>query len=367
MGMTRRRALAALTAPAAGMPWLGAGPETAAPPAEPDERTDRLVLVYRGRMPDLCVCDQALRRLPDGAWAIFFMTGGDGEPRKDNYIAWCRSQDEGTSWTHPAPVLRLDGKACLLTEVLVHKGRITLLGASHGGRFEQWRTFSMTSDDSGATWSKPAAFEPMPRRAFLRNLYVSTWGEWFLPFQSYDTVEDANASPLDDGSHQRARNGVLISQDEGATWTRSADVGPTAGWAENNVVEAADGRLVMLIRADGTGHLLRSESTDRGGTWSHPAPCGIPNPGSKFRLFRLSTGRIVLIHNPNDAPGVRNPLALWASDDGMVTWPVKRVITAFPGRLQYPDGFLDEAGGYVHFAFDYNRHDLIYVGAHLPA
>ena len=92
----------------------------------------------------------------------------------------------------------------------------------------------------------------------------------------------------------------------------------------------------------------------------------IPNPGTKFRLHRLSTERIVLIHNPNPKPGVRNPLALWASDDDMNTWSHKRTLIDFPGQLQYPDGFVDAAEDYVHFAFDYNRHDLIYVGAKLP-
>ena len=116
--------------------------------------------------------------------------------------------------------------------------------------------------------------------------------------------------------------------------------------------------------ADGTGCLMGSESTDRGRTWSAPQRTDIPNPGAKFRLHRLTTGRIVLIHNPNRS--VRNPLAMWASDDDTATWFYKRVLTSFPGKLQYPDGFVDEKEGYVHFAFDYSRHDLIYVGARLP-
>ena len=49
------------------------------------------------RLPlDHCVCDQALRQLANGDWAIFFMTGGDHEPRKDNYIAVCRSATAAT-------------------------------------------------------------------------------------------------------------------------------------------------------------------------------------------------------------------------------------------------------------------------------
>jgi len=327
---------------------------------------DKLIHVYKGSPPDHCVCDQALRQLPNGDWAIFFMTGGEHEPRKENYIAVCRSKDHGETWSKPETILRFDERGCLLSEVFVHEQEIHIMGVSHQGFFEDWRNFVLTSRDNGHTWDEPVAFTPMPRRTFLRNLYISTWGEWLLPFQTYDIVPDASASPLRDGSIQQGRNGVLASDDEGNRWIKSNDIGPTAGWAENNVVELSDGRLVMLIRADRTGCLRRSESTDRGRTWSPPERTGIPNPGTKFRLHRLTTGRIVLIHNPNANCGVRNPLAIWASDDDMTTWFYKRVITDFPGQLQYPDGFVDEEKGYVHFAFDYNRHDLIYVGAKLP-
>ena len=147
-------------------------------------------------------------------------------------------------------------------------------------------------------------------------------------------MADPVISPLADGSFNSAVNGVLISGDKGQTWEKSAETGPTAGWAENNLVELRDGRLVMLIRADRTGYLKRSESTDWGRTWSAPVPTDIPNPGTKFRLHRLSTGRIVLIHNPNPKPGVRNPLALWASDDDMEHMVVhRRMLIDFPGQL----------------------------------
>jgi predicted neuraminidase len=142
------------------------------------------------------------------------------------------------------------------------------------------------------------------------------------------------------------------------------------------VVELGNGRLVMLNRADGTGCLWRSESADRGRTWTDPVPTAIPNPGSKFRLFRLKDGRIVLVHNPNAATSHpnskyyalcnRNPLALWISDDDLVTWSYQRILTDFPGHLAYPDGVVDETETYVHLVFDYNRHDVIYWGAELP-
>ena len=72
----------------------------------------------------------------------------------------------------------------------------------------------------------------------------------------------------------------------------------------------------------------------------------------------------MLVHNAHDRQ--RTNLSLWVSDDDMATWGSKRLLTDFPGKLQYPDGFVDEANGYVHFAFDYNRHDVIHWSAALP-
>ncbi|OGV70523.1 MAG: hypothetical protein A3K19_24690 [Lentisphaerae bacterium RIFOXYB12_FULL_65_16] len=336
---------------------------------------DRKALVYKGMVPNCTCCDQALRILPNGEWITVFMTGGNIEPELANFVALCRSRDQGETWGPLETVLRRDDKGCTLTEVVVHGGEIIVFVNIHGGFFDQWHNFTIRSRDNGHTWSDPAPFTALPRRGFVRNLYVSSWGEWYMPFQYYEPTGDPDASPLKDGSFQQMWVGTLISGDEGATWTSSNRVRGRC-WAEDNVVELRDGRLVMLMRADGTGCLWRSESTDRGRIWSEPVRTEIPNPGSKFRLFRLRDGRIVLVHNPNTqtshpnskhyASCNRNPLALWVSTDDMQTWAHQRVITDFPGHLAYPDGVVDAAEEYVHFAFDYNRHDVIYYGARLP-
>lgn len=338
--------------------------------------SDRKAIVYKGYPPDHCCCDSTFRILPNGDWAVFFLTGGPKEPDPDNYVAVCRSRDEGYTWAKPEPVYKSDENGCLFSEIYVADGRLTLFANSHGGFFENWQNWVMNSDDSGATWSKPKRFEPMPRRTFLRNRFVMKNGTWLLPFQTYANVADPLASPIKDGTHKDAYNGTLLSADEGRTWKASNQIGPTAGWAENNVVELSDGRIVMLIRADGKGYLLRSESNDGGVTWAQPELTDIPNPGTKFRLHLLSDGRIILVHNPNSQtkhPNSRpqcqcnrNPLAMWISDDDMKSWGYQRILTDFPGMLAYPDGVVDEDERYVHFAFDYNRHDVIYWGAEIP-
>ncbi|MFZ2658065.1 MAG: sialidase family protein [Victivallales bacterium] len=336
---------------------------------------DRHSLVYRGFPPDLMCVDQYLRVLPDAGWAVFFTTGSAVEPDIGNYIAMCRSDDHGVTWGAMEPVLKLDDKGCTLTEVYVHGNQTFIYASLHGGCFDKWHNCILRSSDNGATWAEPEIFKPLPYRTFVRNRVLSSWGEWIFPFQTYETRGDFAPSPFDDGSFKVPMNGALITGDSGKTWTISSKVSGI-DWAENNIVELSGEMLAMLVRADGTGCLYRSNSKDRGRTWSEPVPTDIPNPGAKFRLFRLKDGRVVLIHNPNPSrkgctatsnqPN-RNPLSMWISDDDMKTWGYRRMLTDFPGSLSYPDGFVDEKEEYVHFVFDYNRHDVIYWGAEIPA
>ena len=179
---------------------------------------------------------------------------------------------------------------------------------------------------------------------------------------------------MGDGSMANPQNGVFIAPTPAGPWEKGAPANGPSGWAENNVVELRDGRLVMLSRSD-VGVLFRTESLDRGRTWSGFAPTDIANPTSKFRLFRLSDGRIALLHNPvwrkpqphkSKSDINRNPLALWISDNDMQTWSDQITITDFPGALEYPDGEVSEDERFLHFAFDYNRHDVIYWCLPIP-
>ncbi len=337
---------------------------------------DKYALVYKGLPPNMTCCDSTLRILPNGEWIVVFMTGSFKEPDIGNHIQLSRSRNQGYVWEPAEIVLKFEDKACVLTEVVVHQQKLTMYIQTHDGEFGDWQVWTITSNDNGHTWSEIQSFEPMPRCVYLRNLYIASWGEWILPFQAYDHRDDLIQSPWKMENGMQGYNGAFYSADEGKTWGKSNSVGPTKGWAENNVTELSNGILVMLIRADGKGYLLRSESRDRGRTWSDPMPTDIPNPGTKFRLHRLSDGRIVLIHNPNpmtkhpnskyQAACHRNPLAMWISDNDMASWDYKRILTDFPGMLAYPDGVVDENETFVHFAFDYNRHDVIYWGAKLP-
>ena len=268
---------------------------------------------------------------------MVMLGGGDTEPRPENHVLLARSHDKGKTWSPMQPLdfgfpREGDTIALVPSELMVHSGRCTLFFASHDGKFGGWKEWMTHSEDSCRTWSKP---EPAPgrlhHRTFIRNHIVARDGRILLPFQHY----------LDAPSCRNPRNGVLMSADGGKTWTEHGNIRISMddnyrGWAENNIVELGDGRIAMIIRADGLGGVLYyAESKDGGKTWPEfAAKSDIPNPGSKATLYPLGDDTVALLHNPN--PKGRHPLALWISFDGMKTWPYQRVLVEHssdgPGR-----------------------------------
>ena len=161
----------------------------------------------------------------------------------------------------------------------------------------------------------------LKERTFIRNHIVTRDGRIIIPFQHYigpDAEQDK--APLE-RAFTNPRNGVLVSGDGGKTWSEHGDIRLTDndryfGWVENNLAELSDGRIAMIIRADGLGGVLYSaESKDGGKTWLEFAmKTEIPNPGSKATLHPLGGDAVAMLHNPN--PKHRSPLALWISFDG---------------------------------------------------
>jgi len=351
--------------------------------AAEDAKQDTHAIAYDGVSPNKEVCDTTLRELPDGAWILFLLAGGDIEPSPSNYTGVTRSQDHGKTWT---PVERFDvgfpreGKTIGQgpSELMIHDGRATLFFSTHSGHWaHDWRSWFLTSADSLKTWSGPAAAPGrLQERTFIRNHIVARDGRILAPFHHYIGPDDEQDKAPLDRAFTNPRNGVLISRDGGATWSEHGDIRLTPddryfGWAENNLVELSGGRIGMIIRADQLGGVLfYAESRDGGQTWpEYASVTRVPNPGSKATLYPLGGDAVAMLHNPNSRH--RSPLALWISFDGMKTWPYQRVLVAESsdgpkGNLNYPDGFLSADKQWLHFAYDDNRHRAVVYSAKLP-
>lgn len=361
--------------------------------AAEDAKHDVVTTIFEGKTPNKMVCGTTLRAMPDGSWVMVMMGGGDLEPLPANRVFLTRSTDFGKTWL---PMEQLDfetpagaGKTVCNTDLMMHKKRATLFVSTHDGAFGNWQQWMTHSDDSCRTWSR---LEPAPGKT---HHHTFTWshiltrdGRLMLPFQHYLLTETI-PHELADGRKikypRNPRNGVMISADDGKTWTLHGDIRTSAddgnhSWAENNIVELADGSIAMIIRNDRTGALYSAVSKDGGRTWPAMATrTSIPNPGSKVTIYSLGGNAVAMLHNPNSAAlspqfrgrQLREPLSLWVSFDGMKTWPYQRVLVKHSadgpgGGLSYPDGFVSEDRQYLHFAFDDARHRAVYVGAKLP-
>jgi hypothetical protein len=261
---------------------------------------------------------------------------------------------------------------------MIRDGHCTLFFSTHSKHWaNDWRSWFLTSDDSFKTWSKPSEVPGrLKERTFMRKHIVTKDGRIMVPFQHYIGPDDQQGRPPLERDFTNPRNGVLISSDGGNTWTEHGNIRLTPnsryfGWAENDLFEHPDGRITMVIRADGLGGMLyKAESKDGGVTWPEFASTTpIPNPGSKTTLYNLGGDTVAILHNPNSKH--RSPMALWISFDGMKTWPYQRVLQAEScdgpkGRMNYPDGFVSTDKQWLHFAFDDNRHRAVHYSAKLP-
>jgi hypothetical protein len=224
-------------------------------------------VVFEGASPNKLVCDTTLRRMPDGSWVMVMLGGGDKEPLPQNDVYLTRSLDEGRTWSAMERVkLGIKEKdanvAVVPTELsVVHPPAVLEPRTSGRSRRSPPTTSSTPRSGHRAPRNRASPAGELGERTFMRPMIRTRDGRLVLPFQHY----------LGPGPTQDPRNGVLISPDEGATWTRhgsirsSTDDRKYSAWAENTVAELSGGELVMFCRAEkGRGRLLEAFSEDGG-------------------------------------------------------------------------------------------------------
>jgi sialidase-1 len=275
-----------------------------------------------------------------------------------------RSLDGGRSWL-PIQVIgdngpNTFGNPCAVVDAAT--GTIWLLTTQNrgtdrekdiiAGSSEASRTvWVMRSQDEGVTWSQPADI--------TASVKAPDW-TWYatgpgvgIQTRTGRMVIPANHAEAKTGIH---RSHLFFSDDGGRTWTLGASA--DAGTNESQVVELADGRLLlnmrnhppkaenfrMIARSDDAGRTLLAASADR----------ALIEPPAQASLLRLSTaangGRNRLLF-ANPASGTRERLTVRLSYDEGATWPIARVIhegpAAYSSLVVLPDqsiGVLFERG-----------------------
>jgi len=286
----------------------------------------------------------AIERAANGRLWCALMTGGPFEPTIENYVALTTRAAGEAVWSRPAMAVPAIHGVRSYDGALWHDpdGRLWLFynqASLEQGHFGVWLRNADDAAVPNPLWSEPRAIDlGVPFAYRLNKPTVLSTGAWLLPItwaqQTPTTTWWPDCEQL---------QGVAISTDRGQTWSLHGAVEAPRWALECMVVEGRDGRLWMLIRT-GSGVLWQSDSEDGGVTWSKGRPSEIVNPGARFFVRRLSSGRLLLINTPH--PTRRQGLRVYVSlphDDrtfvgGLELDPRDRV--SYPDAVQAPDGVI---------------------------
>lgn len=185
------------------------------------------------------------------------------------------------------------------------------------------------SDDEATSFGPPRRVTDRPGYHVLNNDRVTRLasGRLIVPVASTPDVRNGG----------RFASWCVLSHDQGRTWrpSRNDVTYPKRGAMEPEVLERADGRLLMHIRTQ-LGEIAVSESADGGETWSEARPWGVRSPESPATLRRIpSTGHLLLVWNDTFRSGEghggqRTPLTAAVSTDEGRTWSFRRDLETNP-------------------------------------
>ena len=249
-----------------------------------------------------------------------------------------RSQDTGEAWSslqlvgdngpntfgNPCPVVDVKtGTVWLLTTQNLSSDREQniVAGTSKGSR----TVWVLKSEDDGASWSVPVEITSSVKKPEWR--WYATGPGVGVQTSRGRLVIPANHSEADE-TH---RSHVFFSDDGGRTWSLGGS--SAAGTNESQVVELADGRLMLNMRnhpSQPVNFRMIATSANAGGTFSDATPDRqLIEPPAQASLVRLTSSKTadrdrLLFANP--ASTRRERLTVRLSYDEAGTWPISRVV-----------------------------------------
>jgi sialidase-1 len=153
----------------------------------------------------------------------------------------------------------------------------------------------------------------------------------------------------------------MFSEDHGRTWERGAQVPGERGANEDQLVELANGQILVDARQHGGPHRWMATSSDGGRTWSAPRPGQTVTPVccaiERYTLKSAGEDRDRILRTGPRGPG-RNKLIVRTSYDEGGTFTNERLISDEPAA--YSDltvlndksvGVLWERGNYRFITF----------------
>lgn len=152
-----------------------------------------------------------------------------------------------------------------------------------------------------------------------------------------------------------------ITDDEGDTWMFSNPVLGGAG-IQATIAVKKDSTLVAYLRDNGPPpqRMQRTESHDKGLTWSIAKDDLLPNPGAGFDMVTLKSGEWLIVFN--DLESGRYDLTVAVSSDEGRSWRWKKKIEHDsrkdgPTSSHYPSVIADP-DGQIHVVYSFHRNDI---------
>ena len=153
-----------------------------------------------------------------------------------------------------------------------------------------------------------------------------------------------------------------ISDDGGQTWIFSNPVLGGAG-IQPTIAISKDSSLVAYLRDNGPPphRMQRTESFDRGLTWSIPKDDLLRNPGAGFDVVTLPSGEWVMVFNDHEKNRFNLTVVVVSDDDGK-SWKWKKNIEndtrgEKATSSHYPSVIVG-ADGRIHTSYSYHRNDI---------
>lgn len=298
-----------------------------------------------------------------------------GFGQQDIDLVLRRSTDQGQTWT-PMVVIEDPGElwsaANPTTVVDRPSGRIALFylrcqpgrntytarpGTDDSQVLVRW------SEDHGVTWSAPEDLT-----ALSRDLADPAWRVTVIgPGGGIQTAAGRLLVPA--WKFEPYRVFTLYSDDHGRTWQRGQLVPGDAGYDESQLVEVADGRVLVDMRQSAGPHRWMAASQDGGDTWSAPWAGNTVSPVAcaveRLAAPQTPDGRERLIWTGPRGPE-RRTLVLRVSYDSGQTFQNERLLSDEPAAYSdltvladHSIGCLWERGDYKYITF--TRLDLSFV------
>ncbi len=325
----------------------------------------------------------AIETTPDGsllavAEARKYNLGDPGFGKQDIDLVMRRSTDLGRTWSemkviedpgelwsaaNPTTVVDRQTKRVWLFYLRCRPQRNTSTarpGTDDSQVLVRW------SDDNGVSWS-----DPVDLTDASRDMNDSKWrvtvigpgggiqlqsGRLIVPAWKYEPFQDF----------------TMLSDDHGKTWRRGQLVPNPAGGDESQLVELADGRVLIDMRQNKGPHRWISTSEDGGFSWSAPYPGNQVTPVAcaieRYSAETAPDQRERILWTGPKGPD-RQTLVLRVSCDQGKTFQNERLISNEPAA--YSDltiladksiGCLWERGNYKYITF--TRFDLSFVDPH---